>query len=98
MGAIATRSFSMRTIIILTAGLLIFAGLFLYCRLFVQHYPHAVTWVTWGFVAAWLAATVFNLWVGVSHAGYSVREELPILLLLFAVPAAVALLVRWKFA
>jgi hypothetical protein len=41
---------------------------------------------------------VFNLWVGVSHAGYSVREELPILLLLFAVPAAVALLVRWKFA
>jgi hypothetical protein len=46
---------------------------------------------------AWLAATVFNLWVGVSHAGYSVREELPILLLLFAVPAVVALLVRWKF-
>jgi len=40
---------------------------------------------TWSFVAAWFAATVFNLWVGVSHAGYSVREELPILLLLFAV-------------
>jgi hypothetical protein len=88
----------MRTIIILTAGLLIFAGLFLYSRLFVQHYPNATTWATWGFVAAWLSATVFNLWVGVSHAGYSVREELPILLLLFAVPAGVALLVRWRFA
>lgn len=88
----------MRTVTILVAGLLIFAGLFLYSRLFVQHYPHAVTWATWSFVAAWLAATMFNLWVGVSLAGYSVREELPILLLLFAVPAAVALLVRWKFA
>lgn len=87
----------MRTVIILAAGLMIFAGLFLYCRLFVQHYPQATTWATWVFVVAWLAATVFNLWVGVSHAGYSVREELPILLLLFAVPAVVALLVRWKF-
>jgi hypothetical protein len=64
----------------------------------VQHYPHAATWVTWGFVAAWLAATVFNLSVGVSHAAHSLREELPVLLLLFVVPAAVALLVRWKFA
>ena len=88
----------MRTVTVLVAGQLIFAGLFLYSRLFVPHYPHAGTWATWSFVAVWLAATVFNLWVGVSLAGYSVREELPILLLLFAVPAAVAVLVRWKFA
>ena len=87
----------MRTVTILASGLLIFAGLFLYSRLFVQHYPYAATWATWGFVAIWLLATVFNLWVGVSHAGYSVLEELPILLLLFVVPAATALLVRWKF-
>ena len=26
----------------------------------------------------------FNMWVGVSHAGYTVRDELPIMLLLFA--------------
>lgn len=88
----------MRTAIILAAGLLIFAGLFLYSRLFVAHYPDAVATATWAFVVAWLAATGFNLWVGVSHAGYSVREELPIMLLLFAVPAVVALLVRWKLA
>jgi len=87
----------MRTVIILAAGLMIFAGVFLYSRLFVQHYSHAATWATWSFVGVWLAATVFNLWVGVSHAGYSIREELPILLLLFGVPAVVALLVRWKF-
>ncbi len=87
----------MRTIMILGSGLLLFAALFLYSRLFVQHYPAAVGWATWGFLVLWLAATAFNLWVGVSHAGYSVREELPIMLLLFALPAAVALLVRWKF-
>lgn len=88
----------MRTVTILVAGLLIFAGLFLHSRLFVQHYPLAATWAAWGFVVIWLLATVFNLWVGVSHAGYSALEELPILLLLFGVPAATALLVRWKFA
>jgi hypothetical protein len=87
----------MRTVIILAAGLMIFAGVFLYSRLFVQHYPHAAIFATWAFVGIWLAATAFNLWVGVSHAGYSVREELPILLLLFGVPAVVALLVGWKF-
>jgi hypothetical protein len=38
------------------------------------------------------------MWVGISHAGYSLREELPIMLLLFALPAAVSLVVRWKFA
>jgi hypothetical protein len=88
----------MRTVVILASGLLIFAGLFIYSRLFTQHYPGAVAFATYAFLAIWLAATTFNLWVGVSHAGYSLREELPVLLLLFALPAAVAMLVRWKFA
>ena len=38
--------------------------------------------------------TVINMLVGVYSAGYSFREELPILALVFAVPAAAALLVR----
>ncbi|GAB2462522.1 MAG: hypothetical protein ACN6O3_22060 [Comamonas sp.] len=42
------------------------------------------------FVPAWLAVALANMWVGVTHAGYSVREELPILLIVFAVPAVVA--------
>ena len=44
----------------------------------------------------WLAATGVNMWIGVSKAGYSVAEELPVLLLLVAVPAAAAALARWK--
>jgi hypothetical protein len=49
------------------------------------------------FVALWFLATAGNLYVGVTRAGYSFMEELPIFLLLFGVPAAVALFVRFRF-
>jgi len=48
------------------------------------------------FIPVWLAVSIANLWIGVSHAGYTVREELPILLLVFLVPAALASLVIWR--
>jgi hypothetical protein len=41
------------------------------------------------FLPIWLIGAGVNLWIGVSKAGYSVREEAPIFLLVFAVPAAV---------
>jgi hypothetical protein len=44
------------------------------------------------FIPLWLVGAGINLWVGVARAGYSVAEEAPIFLLVFAVPAAVALL------
>ncbi|MCB4321456.1 hypothetical protein KOE80_04455 [Alcaligenes sp. 13f] len=50
------------------------------------------------FIPVWLAISITNLWIGVSHAGYTVREELPILLVVFLVPAALAGLVIWKQA
>jgi len=34
-------------------------------------------------------------WLGVAKAGYSVADEAPIFLVVFAVPVAVALLVLW---
>jgi hypothetical protein len=37
------------------------------------------------------------MWLGVSQAGYSFQEELPILLLIFLLPVAVAVVVNWKF-
>lgn len=48
------------------------------------------------FIPVWLAVSIANLWIGVSYAGYTVREELPILLLVFLVPAALASLVIWR--
>lgn len=50
------------------------------------------------FVPVWLLVSIANLWVGVSHAGYSVREELPILLIVFLVPAALAAIAIWRFS
>src|SRR2546428_2228097 len=41
------------------------------------------------FIPLWLVAAGINMWVGVSKAGYSVAEEAPIFLVVFAVPAAV---------
>jgi len=38
---------------------------------------------------------VIAMWLGVTKAGYSVAEEAPIFVLVFAVPAAVALVVWW---
>jgi hypothetical protein len=86
----------MRTGLFLLAGFLLLAGSFLLARLFSQNYPASTTWATAAFLLLWLVLTVFNLWVGVTKAGYSTREELPVLLLLFGVPAAVALLIRWR--
>jgi hypothetical protein len=36
------------------------------------------------------------MYVGVKRAGYSVADEAPIFLLVFAIPAAVALFVWWR--
>jgi len=86
----------MRTALFLAAGLLLLAALLILARLFSAHYPAANTWATGAFVLLWLVVAAFNMWVGVAQAGYSVAEEAPILLLLFGVPAAAALLIKWK--
>jgi len=50
------------------------------------------------FIPMWLLASIINLWVGVSTAGYTVMQEAPILLVVFGVPAAVAGIVWWMYA
>jgi len=87
----------MRTGLFLLAGFLLLAASVVLARLFSHDFPSAPATAIATFLVVWLALTGFNLWVGVTRAGYSVAEELPILLLLFGVPAAAALLLRWKF-
>ncbi|MEO8386665.1 MAG: hypothetical protein ABI583_15550 [Betaproteobacteria bacterium] len=65
--------------------------------MFSEHFPSAPNWAVAIGLIVWLVATGANMWIGVSKAGYSVADELPILLLLFAVPVAAAVLVRWRF-
>ncbi|MDH1524277.1 hypothetical protein [Achromobacter mucicolens] len=50
------------------------------------------------FIPVWLVVSLVNMWVGVTHAGYSVREELPILAIVFLVPAALAAVAIWRSA
>jgi hypothetical protein len=50
------------------------------------------------FVPVWLLIAAVNMWVGVTQAGYSVREESPILLLVFAVPAIAAGIALWQLS
>jgi hypothetical protein len=87
---------TMRTVLILTAGILLLAAAAIFSKLFTQHYPSAPTWAIYLFLVFWLVATGFNMWVGVSKAGYAFGEELPIMLLLFGVPAALAVFLKFK--
>lgn len=51
------------------------------------------------FLPLWLIATLVNMWVGVSRAGYTVAQEAPVALVVFIVPALIALaLRRWGLA
>ena len=50
------------------------------------------------FVPVWLVIAIINLWVGVTRAGYGVRDELPILLIVFVVPAVIATWVIWRLS
>lgn len=82
----------MRTLIIIVGGLVLWAACIGAARLLAGSTKTA----TIVFVALWFIAAAANLWIGVTQAGYTFREELPIFLLIFLLPAAVAVLARWK--
>jgi hypothetical protein len=50
------------------------------------------------FIPIWLVGAAINLWMGVARAGYSVGEELPFFLVVFAVPAVIAAFIWWNFS
>ena len=87
----------MRTVQFLVAGCLLMGGFLLVGKLFSSQFADAPRVATWAFIVVWLAVSAVNMWAGVAKAGYSVAEELPIFVLIFAVPAALAILVKWRF-
>jgi uncharacterized membrane protein len=79
----------MHVLMVMLGGVLLLGVFVLFGRLWstgTSQLPTALI----AFIATWLLVAVANMWVGVSKAGYAVREELPILLLVFAVPALLA--------
>jgi hypothetical protein len=65
-------------------------------KLFSNNYPGAAYAATLIFVTLWLGISAANLWVGVAKAGYTLNEEFPIFLLIFSVPAIVAIFLKWR--
>jgi len=86
----------MRTAIIILAGLVLL-GFTLVAARYVAGASAMLISVKI-FVGVWLILALFNLWMGVSGAGYSLAEELPIFLVVFAVPAGAAAIALWKLS
>ena len=57
--------------------------------------PTGLTMAALAFVPLWLIAAGVNMWMGVAKAGYSIADEAPTLVAVFAIPAALAVLVLW---
>jgi len=86
----------MRTQLFLPAGFLLLAASMLLGKLFSSNYPAATYTATVIFVALWLVVSGANVWVDVAKAGYSLNEELPIFMLIFAVPTILAIFLKWR--
>jgi hypothetical protein len=50
------------------------------------------------FIPLWLLGAGLNLWLGVTRAGYTVAEELPVFGIVFAVPVLLAVVCWWLAA
>ena len=86
----------MRTGLFILACFLLLAASFILAKLFSNYFQSSGVVATSIFLILWLILTCFNMWIGVSRAGYSTIEEFPIFLLLFGIPAVAAILMNWK--
>jgi hypothetical protein len=66
-------------------------------KLLAQSSATSINIATTAFAVIWFLVAAANMWMGVAQAGYSIKEELPIFLLIFLLPVAAAIFVKWKF-
>jgi hypothetical protein len=83
----------MHTIIVLAIGF----GILGVCALagYLLGGAQAIATAALLFLPLWLIGAGINMYLGVKQAGYSVAEEAPMFLLVFAVPAVAALTAWW---
>jgi hypothetical protein len=87
----------LRTFVIIVGGLVIL-GVFVLAGWRIGGGAQSMVTAAKIFLPVWLVAAVINMWIGVSRAGYSVAEELPIFSLIFLVPAAVGIFIWWRYS
>jgi hypothetical protein len=85
------------TAIVLGGGFSLLLSCLLLGHAFGGGVPGAITGAKL-FLPLWLVGAGVNMWLGVSHAGYSATEEFPIFLAIFGLPAAVAGALWWALS
>lgn len=85
----------MHTILVIAGGVVLLGAFLLIGKVL-----PAASLATWAlaFIPVWLLAAFGNMWFGVKRAGYSWGEEFPIFLVVFAVPAVIAVFAWWKLS
>ncbi|PIF14700.1 MULTISPECIES: hypothetical protein [Pantoea] len=78
----------MRTLLFLLCGYLLAGACYLLVRLFSAIYPAVAMLFPALFTLMWFAVSLTNLIAGMTQAGYSFGEELPLFLLIFMLPVA----------
>lgn len=87
----------MHMLLVILGGVLLLAVFALFGRLWGGDTAGVILGVQ-AFIPVWLAIALTNMWVGVTKAGYTVPQELPILLVNFAAPAGLAILLARQMA
>ncbi|WP_111655328.1 hypothetical protein [Isoalcanivorax indicus] len=85
----------MRTLIVIVGGIILWAVITGVAKLFNDHASSSWKPVAI-FATIWLMITSWNIWVGVTQAGYTLMQELPIFLLTYLLPVAVAVFIKYK--
>lgn len=85
----------MHMLLVITGGVVLLGVFMLFGRLWGGD-AAGMTLAARVFIPVWLLVALINMWVGVTKAGYTVGQELPILLVVFAVPAVIAALLAWQ--
>jgi hypothetical protein len=86
----------MRTLVFILGGFVLFGACVGVAKLMSNGLSDSMRMATIVFTALWFVIAAANMWVGIAKAGYSFFEELPIFLLIFLLPVAVAVFVKWK--
>ena len=86
----------MHTILVIGSGLVLLLLFLAVAKLVMTTEAATIANVVKVFIPVWLLISIGNMWFGMTSAGYTFMEELPILIPVFGVPAATALAI-WYF-
>lgn len=86
----------MHTLMVLVAGFVLLFFCQLVARAFGGEGVKPLAKAELLFIPLWFVVAAINMWIGITHAGYSFMEELPIFVVVFGIPAAASLLTWWR--